>query len=628
MTPKCDVHVKVQTLWCNRLPRRIATCAVVAIAVIAASAGIAARAEAQLGVSGSQIFQQGEGGVPGSPAALESFGRALAVGDFDGDGFVDLALGAPRESIAPVAEAGSVTVLYGGAAGLAGAGSEVWDLNGPAGQVASTGDRLGSALAAADFDHDGFADLAIGVPYRDIVTPEATVELRAGAVLVLYGSAAGLVEAGAQYLRQGAGGIVGALEEDDFFGESLSTGDFDGDGFADLAIGVPGEDVGAIGNAGAVNVVYGSSAGLSTAPGTTADISLDARGSRLVAGRGERRVGHALVAGDWNDDGRDDLAVGAPRENWGEVIDAGAVFVILGSGQWPHGAGTAGAHPGRWRDSRRRRSRRSFRLVLASGDFDGDGVEDLAVGSPGEQVGGESEFGLVHLLPGVPGLGVSSQASAMFDRSQVAGVAASGDRFGSALAAGDFDGGGADELVIAAPGAEVAGAGSAGVIYIVSGLVPATPVVVGTFSQDGAVPGAVELGDAFGEILAPGELRRQRLRRPGRRAAPRGRRSASRRRRRQRALQPGALARRVRIVGSRSLVQHPAVGCPLFLRHDASGRTMLPSRLAEIDAVFADALDLDPVEHPAFSPFAVPTTPPCAWRSSTCSGTPASIWRR
>ena len=94
----------------------------------------------------------------------------------------------------------------------------------------------------------------------------------------------------------------------------------------------------------------------------------------------------------------------------------------------------------------------------------------------------------------------------MIDRSQLAGLAASGDRFGAALAAGNFDGGSAAELVIAAPGAEVAGADAAGVIYIVSGLVPATPVVVGTFSQDGAVPGAVELGDAFGEVLAPGDF--------------------------------------------------------------------------------------------------------------------------
>ncbi len=328
MTPKSDVHVAGQASWCSKPFRPIATGAVFSLAALAALAAItmfARSAEAQLGVPGSQIFQQGESGVPGTPAALEQLGRALASGDFDGDGFVDLALGAPRESIAPTSEAGSVTVLYGGASRLAGAGSEVWDLNGPAGQVASTGDRLGSALAAADFDHDGFADLAIGIPYRDVVTPAMSFELRAGAVLVLYGSAAGLVEAGAQYLRQGAGGVVGALEEDDFFGESLATGDFDGDGFADLAIGVPGEDVGAIGNAGAVNVIFGSPAGLSTAPATTANAIWTQGDLGSSDDEASDEFGHALAAGDFNADGRDDLAVGTPRENWLGSTDAGVV---------------------------------------------------------------------------------------------------------------------------------------------------------------------------------------------------------------------------------------------------------------------------------------------------------------
>jgi hypothetical protein len=500
MTRNSEVHVAGQASWCDGFPRRFATLGVFSIAALAASA------QGQLGVPGAQIFQQGEGGVPGSPAAIEQLGRALAAGDFDGDGFIDLALGAPRESIAPVAEAGSVTVLYGGAAGLAGAGSQVWDLNGPAGQTASTGDQLGSSLAAADFDDDGFADLAIGIPHRNVFTPEATVEPRAGAVLVLYGSAAGLVEPGAQYLRQGAGGIVGALEEDDFFGESMASGDFDGDGFADLAIGVPGEDVGDIDNAGAVNVIFGSPAGLSTAPATTANAiwTQGDLGSSLDEPSDE--FGHALAAGDFNADGRDDLAVGVPRENWLSATDAGAIFVLLGSDSGL----TALGDQIRTQDDvglpDAAENADHFGWSLAAGDFDGDGIDDLAVGSPGETWGVGVQVGLVHLLPGVAGLGVSSVASATVDRSQVAGAAASGDRFGAALSAADFGFGSADELVIGAPGAETSGVDGAGVVYLLQGLVPAAPVLIGTFSQDGAVPGVVELGDAFGEVLAPGDF--------------------------------------------------------------------------------------------------------------------------
>jgi hypothetical protein len=71
--------------------------------------------------------------------------------------------------------------------------------------------------------------------------------------------------------------------------------------------------------------------GLSTAPGTTANAIWTQGDLGSSQDEASDEFGHALAAGDWNDDGRDDLAVGAPRENWGEVIDAGAVFVILGS---------------------------------------------------------------------------------------------------------------------------------------------------------------------------------------------------------------------------------------------------------------------------------------------------------
>ena len=57
--------------------------------------------------------------------------------------------------------------------------------------------------------------------------------------------------------------MLDSSEQYDYFGRALATGDFDADGYADLAIGVPYEDLDTIGDAGAVNVVYGSSGGLS-----------------------------------------------------------------------------------------------------------------------------------------------------------------------------------------------------------------------------------------------------------------------------------------------------------------------------------------------------------------------------
>jgi FG-GAP repeat len=110
----------------------------------------------------------------------------------------------------------------------------------------------------ADFNGDGFADLAVGVPDEDVGTIT-----NAGAVNVLYGSGTGLSAAGNQLWHQDSGGILDGAEADDIFGWALAAGDFNGDGFADLAVGVPGESVGTISFAGVVNVLYGSGSGLS-----------------------------------------------------------------------------------------------------------------------------------------------------------------------------------------------------------------------------------------------------------------------------------------------------------------------------------------------------------------------------
>jgi FG-GAP repeat len=270
--------------------------------------------------SGSQLLRQGAGGVGNVAEDNDQFGSALAVGNFNNDGFVDLAVGAPTETVFSTESAGAVNVLYGSAGGLTGTGSQMlWE--GPGGVAGNLepGDLFGWALAAGDFNHNGFADLAVGLRGEDF---------DAGALIVVYGSSGGLTGTGAQVFRQGAGGVAGRSELGDRFGYALAAGDFNQNGFDDLAIGVPLEDIGAISDAGAINILFGSAGGL-----TAASNQQFWQGAGGVAGPAERgdSFGWTLAAGDFNQNGFADLAVGVPFEDIGAVSDAGAINVLVGS---------------------------------------------------------------------------------------------------------------------------------------------------------------------------------------------------------------------------------------------------------------------------------------------------------
>ena len=108
----------------------------------------------------------------------------MAAGDFDGDGFGDLAIGVPDEDVGAVVDAGTAHVLYGSAAGLTTTGSQTFHSDFPASMPdsANTNDALGKALATGDFDGNGTDDLAVGMPGEGL-----GAQAQAGAVTVLYG---------------------------------------------------------------------------------------------------------------------------------------------------------------------------------------------------------------------------------------------------------------------------------------------------------------------------------------------------------------------------------------------------------------------------------------------------------
>lgn len=198
-----------------------------------------------------------------SSQASEAAAASSTYKDFNNDGFDDLAIGVPGETIDGFSRAGAVNVIYGSAAGLrtSSPADQFWHQDSPGVENnAEEFDGFGTSLAAGDFNSDGYYDLAIGVPLESIGTVGG-----AGAVHILYGSSSGLQTSSPadQFWHQGKPGVDDSEEMDDFFGIRLAVGDFNNDGRDDLAIGVIFENIPAD-DAGAVHVLYGSASGLQT----------------------------------------------------------------------------------------------------------------------------------------------------------------------------------------------------------------------------------------------------------------------------------------------------------------------------------------------------------------------------
>ncbi len=338
-----------------------------------------------------EVWTQDE--IGGDIEASDLFGYTLEVGDFDGDGYDDLVMGAPYEDIGAITNPGIVNVVYGAAGGLDATRYQTWNQNtGTIQDVCSSDEQFGRALATGDFDDDGFADLAVGVPYQDV-----SAATSAGAVHVIYGTIDGLSDAGNQLWTEANGGIPGTEETDDNFGYALAAGDFDSDGFADLAIGVPYQDVSAATDAGKITVMYGTGTGLNTSGSET--WTQDSTGINGTA-ESYDRFGRSLVCADFDMDGYDDVAIGVPYEDVNSNSDAGAVNLILGSS-----GGLTDTNNELWtQDSTNIEDTAEasdyFGYTLAASDYDGDGRPDLAVGVPYEDLGGVTNMGAVSVIFG------------------------------------------------------------------------------------------------------------------------------------------------------------------------------------------------------------------------------------
>ncbi|MFF2697794.1 FG-GAP and VCBS repeat-containing protein [Streptomyces cyaneofuscatus] len=338
-----------------------------------------------------------------------------------------------------------------------------------------------------DFNGDGYRDLAVSHTY------DGTLAFTDSAVLVTYGGPKGLTTK-KQVIHQNSPGIPGASEYGDEFGTVLASADLNRDGYADLVVGNPSEAAGRT-RVGSVTLVWGSAKGLK---GGTAL-------PRKAAGNGHPTFGSSIATGDFNGDGRPDIATvnggdvqlyrggftksgglgkvsGYDRKGQSGYSDTIAAGKVNGDGKtdlivtgvrgvggtfrteaWFLKGTAAGlvSGPAKVIDGKRQQEW----LDAAVGDFDRDGYGDIAVGNPAANDG----RGVVIVWYGTSAGPGKRSVTLSQSTAGVAGASEAWDQFGSSLTAGDADGDGYADLAVGVPGEKVGTKANAGGAYLFRG---------------------------------------------------------------------------------------------------------------------------------------------------------------
>ncbi len=429
------------------------------------------------------------------------FGRSAATGDFNNDGFDDLAIAAIRRRVGTANHAGAIYVLYGKALGLRRTAAQYFDGNsaGMPGNGAGPGDLFGGSLHGADWNNDGYTDLAVGT-WCDTINGIICT----GSLVVLPGGAAGLTTTGSQYFDSATPGMAGTgLGENNQFARQTCDADFNGDGFLDIAIGDRQQTVNGHDGAGALNVLYGSAAGL-----TLTGNQFFTEDSPGMAGNGASQddwFGRPVTQANFNNDAYDDLLIGARQETVNGLAGAGAAFIMYGSaaglstsGSQAFDQGSAGMPgPGLTAEN-------NWGHQAGAGDYNGDGYDDVGVNAIDEFVNGFKQAGTMTVMYGGPS-GLSTAGATYWTQATtgIPGDVVDYGWFGFYIWSKDFNGDGFDDMAVSAPGDTVQGLTTAGIVMILNG--SANGIVTNqakSFDQSQLKGNGAGLHDLFGGIEA------------------------------------------------------------------------------------------------------------------------------
>ncbi len=387
--------------------------------------------------------------------------------DINGDGIVDFAVGANK--FTGGTPTGKLYIFYGNALGLPGGNANLAPTK-ITGEVGN--DNFARNSVIADFNGDGFGDLAVGSSAFDMVGPTIT---DAGRVYIFNGSPTGIT----QTLASGANRIINGNLAAAQFGTNVIAGDTDGDGYADLVAGAPGYTT----NTGRVYIFTGGAGGIAATSVTGA--------AQVFTGQGTNSdFGSSMTLGDYNGDGYTDLAVGAPA--YPTAGNNGRGYLFLGSVSGIFGAtATNGLAFGTGTAAE------AFTGALSSGDINGDGYSDLISGSYAHA----TNTGRMYIYYGNAGSIPLNMTGGVGSPSTVITGPNSGAFFTTSISAGDLNSDGYSDIAVGAYGCTSNPGGCAYVFYGAAGTLSGTTVAAAGFLGSAENP-----GDNFGRSVSSADM--------------------------------------------------------------------------------------------------------------------------